>query len=292
MNFTPPVQTDSVDWDGLRAFIAIRSMQGLPAENARAVEFVRARLHRAGFNTRVYGGARSHQPAIVAHRAAQNAPAQKRLVLYGHYDVAPVKREDAWRSASPFVCETIDGRIYARGIADNKGALFVRLQALAEATAAPEILWLIQGEEEIPRGVRVAKPIFARELARFDCDVVVEETGFNDIVRDEPIAFVWSPNQRHRLLERYRNLMNGLGFHRIEFRTLQKLNGAKQCPLLSNLRQRHLYLGFGPNDDLHRIHQDNESLCRRRLCAHKQKFTAFIERCALATTNFDDEQRP
>ncbi|NKC14442.1 MAG: M20/M25/M40 family metallo-hydrolase [Gammaproteobacteria bacterium] len=71
---------------------------------------------------------------MIAHRAAVNS--RQRIVLYGHCDVAPVPREDTWRSASPWNCETIDGRIYARGIADNKSTLFAHLQALGEMAQA------------------------------------------------------------------------------------------------------------------------------------------------------------
>ncbi len=47
----PPstMKTAPIDWDALDEFIAIRSVQGLPDENVRAIEFVRARLHQAGF---------------------------------------------------------------------------------------------------------------------------------------------------------------------------------------------------------------------------------------------------
>lgn len=272
----------AIDWDSLKEFIAIRSLQGLADENARAVDFIRARLQAAGFDCRIEGDAQTGQPAIVAHRAATGS--NKKIALYGHYDVARVHPRMAWRSASPFTPEIIDGRIYARGIADNKGTLFTRMQAIAEMVEArarmPEILWLIQGEEEILRGERVAKKIFADELARFECDVVLEETGFNDIESNAPIAFVWSKNARHPQLDRYRGLMKEVRIERIEFRTLKKLNGITACPLLSNLKQHHVYLGFGPNDEMHQIHRENESLDVRRLVGHKDKFTEFMRRYA------------
>lgn len=274
---------NTIDWDSLREFIGIRSLQGLADENARATEFICTRLRAAGFDCRIEGRAQTDQPAIVAHRAALQS--NKKIALYGHYDVAAVHPRMAWRSASPFAPEIIDGRVYARGIADNKGTLFVRMQAIAEMAEAhapmPEILWLIQGEEEILHGARVAKQIFADELARFDCDVVLEETGFNDIESGEPIAFVWSKNARHPQLERYRKLMQEMRIERVEFRTLKKLNGVTECPLLSNLSHRHVYLGFGPNDILHQIHRENESLDVRRLVGHKANFSEFMRRYAL-----------
>lgn len=273
---------NAIDWDALKEFIAIRSLQGLADENARAVDFIRARLQAAGFDCRIEGEAQTEQPAIVAHRAATNS--KQKIVLYGHYDVAEVHPRMAWRSASPFTPEIIDGRVYARGIADNKGTLFVRMQAIAEMVEArarlPEILWLIQGQEEILHGARVAKKIFADEFIRFDCGVVLEETGFNDIETGAPIAFVWSKNPRHPQLERYRGLMKEMRIERIEFRTLKKLNGITACPLLSNLKLHHVYLGFGPNDEMHQIHRENESLDVRRLAGHKGKFVEFMRRYA------------
>ncbi len=244
------MKLDAINWDGLSEFIAIRSVQELADENARAIDFICTRLQAADFDLRVEGGAITRQPTIIAHRAATSS--DKKIVLYGHYDVAEVNPHMKWRSSSSFTAEIIDERIYARGIADNKGTLFVRIQAVGEMAKSrmcmPEILWLIQGEEEILRGERVANNIFAHELTRFDCDVVLEETGFNDMQRNEPIAFVWSPDAQHPQLEEYRNLMKELHFERIEFRTLQKLNGITACPLISNLHRRHIYLGFGPND--------------------------------------------
>lgn len=274
------VQIDSVDWDALGEFITIRSMRGMPSENARAIDFVLARLRAAGFEGRVEGRTRTEQPAIIAHRPAVGS--DKKIVLYGHYDVAEVRANEKWRSTSPFVTEVIDGRIYARGIADNKGTLFVRMQAIAEMSdegvPMPEILWLIQGEEEIPHGEeRTAKKIFADELSTYDCEVVLEETGFNDLQQDEPIAFVWSPDAHHPKLDYCRKFMQRLQVGRVEFRTLQKLNGTEQCPLLSNLSHRHVYLGFGPNDMHHHIHEKNESLDVNRLVTHKEKFAEFIK---------------
>ena len=51
------------------------------------------------------------------------------LMIYDHYDVQPVDPIDLWHSP-PFEPAERDGRIFARGVADNKGDLVARLGAL------------------------------------------------------------------------------------------------------------------------------------------------------------------
>lgn len=77
----------------------------------------------------------------------------KTLLIYDHYDVQPPEPLDLWTSP-PWEPEIRDGKFYARGVADNKGDLLLRLQAveswLATEGALPlKIKWVIEGEEEI-----------------------------------------------------------------------------------------------------------------------------------------------
>src|SRR5215211_2694213 len=78
---------------------------------------------------------------------------QRTLLVYDHYDVQPPEPLEGW--ASPAFEPTLrDGKLYARGVADNKGNLMLRLQAieswLATEGALPiRINFLIEGEEEI-----------------------------------------------------------------------------------------------------------------------------------------------
>jgi acetylornithine deacetylase/succinyl-diaminopimelate desuccinylase-like protein len=91
------------------------------------------------------------------------------LLLYNHYDVQPVDPLDQWDSP-PFEPTTRDGKLYARGTADNKGELAVRLaviRALREqADQLPiRVRWIIEGEEE------VLSPHFD-EIARANADLL------------------------------------------------------------------------------------------------------------------------
>ena len=75
------------------------------------------------------------------------------ILIYGHYDVQPSEPLGLWTSP-PFEPEIRNGRIYARGAADNKGQLFLHLKALEtflESRGSPpvNVLVLADGEEEI-----------------------------------------------------------------------------------------------------------------------------------------------
>lgn len=78
---------------------------------------------------------------------------EKTLLIYDHYDVQPPEPLELW--TTPAWEPTIrDGKFFARGVADNKGDLLLRIQAveswLASEGALPlKIKWVIEGEEEI-----------------------------------------------------------------------------------------------------------------------------------------------
>ncbi len=75
------------------------------------------------------------------------------MLVYNHYDVQPPDPLDEWISP-PFEPTIQDGRLYARGVADDKGDLLCRLQAIeayqATMGALPlRITFVIEGEEEV-----------------------------------------------------------------------------------------------------------------------------------------------
>lgn len=78
---------------------------------------------------------------------------EKILSFYNHYDVQPEDPLDLWESP-PFGAEIRDGRIYARGVADNKGNLMARLAAVhaykqVRGKLPARIKFIVEGEEEI-----------------------------------------------------------------------------------------------------------------------------------------------
>lgn len=90
-------------------------------------------------------------PLTCASRAA-GAPGRPTLLIYGHLDLQPVKGE-SWRTP-PHEPTVIDGRLYARGAADDMGGWISHLAALqAWLEVAGElpvnVKLVIEGEEEI-----------------------------------------------------------------------------------------------------------------------------------------------
>jgi len=77
----------------------------------------------------------------------------KIISFYNHYDVQPEDPVDKW-TYPPFGAEIHDDRIYARGVADNKGNLIARLAAVdafikCRGQLPMNVKFIVEGEEEI-----------------------------------------------------------------------------------------------------------------------------------------------
>ncbi len=75
------------------------------------------------------------------------------LLIYDHYDVQPPEPFELWETG-PWEAAIRDGKIFARGVSDNKGDLLSRIQAVETylATVGPlplKIKFVVEGEEEI-----------------------------------------------------------------------------------------------------------------------------------------------
>jgi acetylornithine deacetylase/succinyl-diaminopimelate desuccinylase-like protein len=89
-------------------------------------------------------------PIVFARLVGQTS---RSLLFYNHYDVQPADPMDRWRSP-PFEPVVRDGYFYARGAADNKGALVARLAAIRAYLETAETLpvsvrYVVEGEEEV-----------------------------------------------------------------------------------------------------------------------------------------------
>jgi acetylornithine deacetylase/succinyl-diaminopimelate desuccinylase-like protein len=80
-------------------------------------------------------------------------PEAPTVLLYGHYDVQPPDPLEQWIS-QPFEPAIRAGRLFARGVGDNKGQHFAQLMALETLLACRDTLpcnvkVLLEGEEEV-----------------------------------------------------------------------------------------------------------------------------------------------
>ncbi|WP_412065669.1 M20/M25/M40 family metallo-hydrolase [Rhizobium sp. SYY.PMSO] len=80
-------------------------------------------------------------------------PGKPTVLVYGHYDVQPPEPYDAWLSP-PFEPTIRDGRIYARGVGDNKAQHFAHILALeawltVHGSFPCNVIVMLEGEEEV-----------------------------------------------------------------------------------------------------------------------------------------------
>jgi len=138
----------------LSEFLAIPSVSADPAHREdvkRAGEWVCDFIRRIGGTAELtpFGEKELALGEIRASTDAENAPT---VLVYGHFDVQPPAPLDLWES-EPFELTIKDEWAYARGIADDKGQLFILLKAaqkLVEANALPvNLRFACDGEEEI-----------------------------------------------------------------------------------------------------------------------------------------------
>jgi acetylornithine deacetylase/succinyl-diaminopimelate desuccinylase-like protein len=87
-------------------------------------------------------------PAVIARFPAPDG--RPTVCLYAHHDVQPTGDPAAWRSG-PFAATEVDGRLYGRGSADDKGGVALHLAALRAFDGRPPVgvTLFIEGEEEV-----------------------------------------------------------------------------------------------------------------------------------------------
>ncbi len=115
---------------------------------------------------------------IVAARWIK-APGLPTVLLYGHYDVQPPEPLELWVTP-PFEPDIRDGRIYARGVVDNKGQHFAQILAIEAHLAVYgrlpcNVILLLEGEEEVG-SPHIAEFVRAHQ-AELRADLVVTADG-------------------------------------------------------------------------------------------------------------------
>ncbi len=119
------------------------------ADVARCAEAVKESLLKAGCDKAEVFPTAGHPIVYGEKMIGENAPT---VLVYGHYDVQPADPLELWHSG-PFEPVVKDGKIYARGAADDKGQMFMHVKALevmnATGTLACNVKFMIEGEEEV-----------------------------------------------------------------------------------------------------------------------------------------------
>jgi acetylornithine deacetylase/succinyl-diaminopimelate desuccinylase-like protein len=157
----------------LEALVRIESVSADPdraGEVQRSAEAVRDLFAAEGFDVQITS-ADGGRPAVIAHRSSARDEA-KTVLLYAHHDVQPENDHADWDSP-PFEPTERDGRLYARGAADDKAGIAAHLGAIrAHGDDLPvNVVMFIEGEEEV--GSDSLPALLHQHLDDLRADVIV-----------------------------------------------------------------------------------------------------------------------
>src|SRR5262249_49232571 len=126
--------------DDLTEFVRIPSVSADSEHDGdvrEAGEWVCDFVRLAGGEAELYDW-HGHPLALGEFRASSGDGEAPTVICYGHFDVQPPAPLELWES-EPFEATLRDGRLYGRGVADDKGQLFMLLKAAEELTARGEL---------------------------------------------------------------------------------------------------------------------------------------------------------
>lgn len=131
----------------LKRFVSQPSISAQNIGLKECAQLVRAMLEKRGFKTEVM----STQGAPVVY-GERKGKGDKTLLIYNHYDVQPPEPLELWESP-PFEPEIRNGKMYGRGVSDDKSHLTSRLFAIDailenEGELPCNIKFIVEGEEE------------------------------------------------------------------------------------------------------------------------------------------------
>ena len=160
---------------GLNELLAIPSISTQPERRGdvtRCAEWLAAELRRIGLSAECHPTA-GHPVVVGEWRGTERgAPT---ILIYGHYDVQPPEPLEQWASP-PFEGTVRDGRLYARGAADDKGQVWIHLKAIEAwlrtwGALPANLILLLEREEEI--GSPSLPEFIATHRERLACDYIV-----------------------------------------------------------------------------------------------------------------------
>jgi acetylornithine deacetylase/succinyl-diaminopimelate desuccinylase-like protein len=157
---------------GLERLARVPSMSapGYDAAPVRETAKLTAELFKAaGVDARVLEKDGAHRAVVGRAEGPKGSPA---VLLYAHHDVQPPGPRDRW-TTDPFTPTERDGRLFGRGVADDKAGIAAHLAALRAFGGKPPctVALFIEGEEE--SGSAHLMDFLNAETATLTCDAVI-----------------------------------------------------------------------------------------------------------------------
>jgi len=159
----------------LREFIAIPSVSTKREHRGdiqRCAEWVAAQMKEIGLENVELCPTAGHPIVYGDWLHAEGKPT---LLFYGHYDVQPAEPLELWESP-PWDLTLRKGDLYARGVVDDKGQVFMHLKAIeafmkSQGSLPVNIKLIIEGEEEV--GSENVYKFIHKEKKRLECDALL-----------------------------------------------------------------------------------------------------------------------
>lgn len=159
--------------EGFKELLRIPSISADPEykpDVQRAADWIVAELQRVGFRNCAAMPTSNHPVVYGEWLEAGDKPT---VLVYAHYDVQPVDPLELWESP-PFEPEIRDGKLYARGVIDDKCGVYIHLKTfeslLATAGRLPvNVKVFFEGGEEssspgMEEFIKTHKDLFAADF--------------------------------------------------------------------------------------------------------------------------------
>jgi acetylornithine deacetylase/succinyl-diaminopimelate desuccinylase-like protein len=151
---------------------SVSAQEGHRADVRRCAEHIAERM-RGLSPTRVEVVSTTGHPVVYGEWLG--APGKPTALVYGHYDVQPPDPLELWHTP-PFEPTVRDGKVFARGAVDDKGQVFMHLNAIeahlkTQGRLPLNLKLVIEGEEEV--GSPSLEAFLTGRRGELDADVIV-----------------------------------------------------------------------------------------------------------------------
>ncbi len=135
----------------LREYVSFKSIStdlAFKPDMQKTVDWLTFVLSEYGFSVEAW---KTELANPVVYARYEVDPRAETVLVYGHYDVQPAEEEDGWTD-EPFGLAVRKGRLFARGIVDNKGQNLIHIVTVGELIKKGKlkynVIFLIEGNEE------------------------------------------------------------------------------------------------------------------------------------------------
>ena len=162
----------------LKKFVSFKSISTDPkfeGELEKTAQWLLASFKKNKFKAKLL---RSSEANPVVFASYNVSPEAETVIIYGHYDVQPAEISDGWAS-DPFNLFESRGRLFARGVVDNKGQIITHVATvfdlIKENKLKLNVKFLIEGNEET--GNDSLSKLMEKHKGELKCDFVLVSDG-------------------------------------------------------------------------------------------------------------------